>query len=177
MRRTLLAGVLLALLVPALAAAGALLALDTVWPVLLAAAIMLVPGAAPLPRLVAFLVGTAVGWMGFAIRVAVLPDLPVSPGIALAVAVLAVTAMAIASADRLPLWAGLAGVAAFSGIYELTYRATPTAFTTQSTIAFTTLLLAAALGAAAGVIARGGAARAITAAADASPADLTEETI
>jgi hypothetical protein len=178
MRRTLLAGVLLAVLVPLLAAASTLLALDTVWPVLLAAAAMLVPGGQVLPRLAALMIGATAGWVGFALRVGVLPDLPISSGIALAVAVLVVTAMAVASADRLPLWAGLAGIAAFSGVYELAYRATPAAFVSESAVAFTTLLLAAALGAAAGMLANAGAARAITAATTTSDtADLAEETI
>lgn len=153
MRRILLAGLLLAVLVIGLAAASRLIALDTVWPILLAAGVALVPGGATMTRVGALLAGAAAGWLGFAVRVGVLPDVPVAQGLGLAVAVLVVTAVAVATADRVPLWAGLAGVAIFSGMYEAAFRADPAAFVADSTVAFTSVLLAAALGAAAGMIA------------------------
>jgi hypothetical protein len=175
MRRTLLAGLLLAVLVVLLAAAGDLLSLAVTWPVLLGAAVALVPGTGIAGRIGALLVGALAGWIAYALRAAVLPDLGVSVGISLAIAVLVVTAAAVASVERLPLWAGLTGVAAFAGLYDAAYRASPTDFLAQSTVALTTLLLAVALGAAGGMLAGAGARRA-RAFATTDTADLAKET-
>jgi hypothetical protein len=46
----------------------------------------------------------------------------------------------------MPLWAGLVGVAAIAGAYEYAFGLDPTAFTSQSMTAATTVLLAAAVG-------------------------------
>jgi hypothetical protein len=176
MQRTILAGVLLAALVLALALGGSVLSLPTIWPVLLVAAGILVPGGQPFARLGAFAVGATAGWVGFALRVTVFPDIALTVGLALSIAVLLVTGVSLATAGRLPLWAGLAGIAAFSGLYEAAYLADPTAFLTESAVAFTTLLLASAIGAAAGLVATTGAERAATASTD-DPAVPAEETI
>lgn len=154
MTRALFGGLLLAVLLIVLAAASNLLALNVIWPALLAGAVALVPGRAGAMRISAFLIGGAAGWVGYALRVTVLPDLTVSPGVALAAAVLIVTAIAAASADRLPLWAAAAGVAAFSGVYEAAFVASPTLFVSQSVVALTTFLAAGAVGAFVGLAAR-----------------------
>jgi hypothetical protein len=46
----------------------------------------------------------------------------------------------------MPLWSGLLGVAAIAGAYEYAFGLDPTAFTSQSVTAATTVLLAAAVG-------------------------------
>jgi hypothetical protein len=146
MRRTVLGGILLALGVIALAAVSGLIALDPIWPVVLAAAVGLVPGGEAMTRVGAFIAGAAAAWVAFALRAAVLPDLSVAPGIALGVAIAIVTAVALASVGRLPLWAGLAGIAAMSGMYEMAFRAEPAAFLSESFVAVTSVVLAGALG-------------------------------
>ncbi len=142
---------------------------------MLVAAVVLIPGGQPLLRLGAVLAGAAAAWLGFALRVGVLPDIALTTGLTLALAIVIVTAIAAVSAGRLPLWAGLAGIAGFTGVYEAAYRANPAAFLSESPVAFTTLLLAAAIGAAAGMVATVGAARTSTATTD--TAVLAEETI
>lgn len=151
MHRAILGGFLLALLMIALAAASNLLALNLIWPALLAGALVLAPGRAHAGRVSAFLVGGAAGWVGYLLRVTLLPDLTVTPGLALAAAVLVVTAVAAVTSDRLPLWSAAVGVAAFSGVYEATFRATPTLFASQSLVALTTFVAAGAVGTLAGL--------------------------
>lgn len=63
------------------------------------------------------------------------------------VAVLILTAVAALSAGLLPLWAGLAGFAAFAGLYEPVSVASPTTFLTDAPLALVTVLLALGLGA------------------------------
>jgi hypothetical protein len=152
MQRVLISGLILVVGMVALAAMRGLIGLDPIWPVLLAAAVCLVPGSAVLSRLGAFVVGAAAAWLGYGLRAAVLPDLAVVPGVAWALGIAIVTAVALATADRLPLWAGLAGMAAMSGMYEMMYRTSPPAFVTESVVAFTSVLLAGVLGAVAAMV-------------------------
>jgi hypothetical protein len=157
MRRPIMAGVLLALLVGGLAIASPALSVDAVWPVVLAAAAVLVPGGQVATRVAALLLGAVASWAGYDLHVAALPDIAAAQGIALALAILLVTAIAVASRDRLPLWTGLIGVAALSGLYEAAFRAAPASFVAEGSIALTTLLLTATLGAAASMLANRGA--------------------
>jgi hypothetical protein len=154
MRRALTGGLMLAVVVVLVALLGSALHLSVLWPIVLGAAVLLVPGDHTAGRLVMLIAGAVAAWMGYALRAAVLPDLPISLGLAVAVPVLLVAVLAAATAGRLPLWAGLAGLAGFSGVYDAAFRANPTGFVADSLTAMTALLLAVALGAAAGVGAR-----------------------
>jgi hypothetical protein len=94
-------------------------------------------------------------WLGYALRAGVLPDIPMGRAIAAVVVVALVTAVAVATANRLPMWAGFVGVATLLGSYETTFAATPTSFVSDSMTAVTTSLLAASLGFLVAVIATG----------------------
>lgn len=106
----------------------------------------LVPDRLPAARAGAFAVGFVAAWGGFALRAGFLPDIPLGRAIATAVVLAAVTAAVVASFGRLPLWAGLLGVAAFSGGYETTFSTNPAGFVNDSMTDATTIALAVGLG-------------------------------
>jgi len=106
----------------------------------------LVPDRMPAARAGAFVVGFVATWGGFALRAGFLPDIPLGRAIATAVVLAVVTAATAVSFGRLPLWAGLLGVAAFSGGYETTFSTNPAGFVADSMTAATTIALAVGLG-------------------------------
>jgi hypothetical protein len=106
----------------------------------------LVPDRSAAERAGAFLVGLLAAWGGFAVRAGLLPDVPLGRALSVVAAVLLVTAVATATAGRLPLWAGLLGAATFAGAYTAAYVADPPDFATGSVTALTSVLLAAAIG-------------------------------
>ena len=134
------------------AALPSTLGLTSPWPVLLVAAVALVR---PLRAgtIVAVLVGAGAWWLGIALRAGLLPDATSSLVIAAIVAVAVCVAVAAATGDRLPLWASLAGIAAFGGIYEPTFATDPTHFLTDSVVALGTVVVAVGLGTLAAVAA------------------------
>lgn len=148
--RTLVTGTALALAAFLLADQGAIFGADLPKVALLGAAagavLGLVPDRLPAARLGGFLTGFAAAWIGYALRAGVLPDIPMGRAIAAVVVVAVITAVAVATANRLPLWAGFLGAATLLGSYETTFAATPTDFVSDSMTAVTTSLLAAALG-------------------------------
>ncbi len=149
-RRTLIAGVLLALGAALLADHGGHLGLEatrlSLYGAALGAVLGLVRQGSPVGRASAFGAGFASCWLGYALRAGMLPDIPMGRAIAAFVVVALVTAVAVATNERLPLWAGLLGAGLFAGAYETTFTITPTAFETESVTAATTVLLAAAVG-------------------------------
>jgi hypothetical protein len=153
MARTALTGAVVALLAAVLAVTGSALGITTLWPVLLAVAVGLVAGRITLGRVVAYVVGAIVSWVAMALGAAVLPQTGVSDAIVIVLGVAILTLIATLSADRAPLWAGLAGYAAFAGLYEPLYDANPTLFLVESPIALVTVLLAGALGVAIATVA------------------------
>jgi hypothetical protein len=151
MRRTLVTGGLLAVFAALLAQFGGALGLEEVRSALLGAAIGaalgLVPGSTgSSARAVGFVVGAALAWAGYALRAGVLPDTGAGRAVAAFLVIAVLTGISAASLGWVPLWAGLLGVAAIAGAYEYAFGIDPTAFTTQSVTAATTVLLAAAVG-------------------------------
>lgn len=144
--RILIRGAVLALVAVVLALAGDALGISTLWPVLLAAAVGLAAVPLSIPRGGAFVAGAVVGWVAMAVQAALLPDTAAARAIVIAVGVLLITGIAAATADLVPLWAGLAGYAAFAGLYEPVFAASPTTFVADSLSALVTVLLASALG-------------------------------
>jgi len=148
--RTLVTGLALAVTAFLLADQGAIFGADLPQVALLGAAagavLGLVPDRLAAARLGGFLTGFASVWIGYALRAGVLPDIPMGRAIAAAVVVAIVTLVAVATANRLPMWAGFVGVATLLGSYETTFAATPTSFVSDSMTAVTTSLLAAAFG-------------------------------
>jgi hypothetical protein len=60
--------------------------------------------------------------------------------------VVLVTAVAVGTGGRLPLWATLLGAAAFAGAYEATYTAAPPEVTSTSVSVLTALLMTVVVG-------------------------------
>jgi hypothetical protein len=144
-------GGLLALFAALLAQFGGALGLDEIRSALLGAALGatlgLVPGRdSSLARALGFLVGFLLGWAGYALRAGVLPDTGAGRAVAAFLVIALLTGACAATVGWLPLWCGLLGVAAIAGAYEYAFSIDPTAFTSQSLTAATTVLLAAAVG-------------------------------
>ena len=97
--------------------------------------------------MVGFLVGFVLAWIGYALRAGVLPDTG-GPAAALAafLVIMLLTGVCAATMGWMPLWAGLLGIAAIAGAYEFAFGIDPTAFTSQSVTAATTVLLASSVG-------------------------------
>jgi hypothetical protein len=152
MSRTVVRGAVIALVAAIVAVSGNALGIDTVWPVLLAAAVGLAAVPLGMGRVVAFVVGSLVSWFVLALRAGFLPDVAMARALVVVIGVLLLTALAAATAERAPLWAGLAGFVAFSAYYEPLYAASPTLFLSESPVALVTVLLAAAVGFAAGLV-------------------------
>lgn len=146
MARAALIGAVVTLLAAVLAVSGGALGITTVWPVLLAVAVGLAAGSVTLGRIGAYTLGALASWLAIALAAGLLPQTGLADAVALTVGLLLVTVVASVTGGRLPLWAGLAGYAAFAGFYEPTFAANPTLFLTESPVALLTVLLAGALG-------------------------------
>lgn len=149
---TLLRGVVLAGVAALVAALSSTFGLTSAWPVLLVAAVAFArpirPGA-----VIAVLIGAVAWWAGIAIRAGFLPDTKSALMISAVVAVAICTIAAAASRERLPLWAGFAGIALFAGIYEPIFAAEPTKFLAQSPLALASVVVAVGLGSLAAIVA------------------------
>lgn len=150
MKRTLLAGAVLAIITTAIVLLSDALGLDAQGVALLGTALGgalgLVPDRSPAQRALAFGVGFVASWFGYGLRAAALPD--TAGGRAVAVLVVLAICLAVAglSRGRLPLWAAFLGAAAIAGAYEPVYAEDPTAFVTSSAATATSVLLAAGAG-------------------------------
>jgi len=110
------------------------------------AVVALVPSGSAATRLLGFLAGFVIAWLGFLLRAAMLPDTSAGRAVAAAVIVLLCTGVTLATARRLRLWAVLLGMAAFTGAYEYTYNAAPPEILSTSVSTATSLLLSAGVG-------------------------------
>jgi hypothetical protein len=151
MRRTLITGGLLAVFAALLAQFGGALGLDEVRSALLGAALGavlgLVPGVdSPVSRAVGFVAGFVLAWIGYALRAGVLPDTGAGRAVAAFLVIVVLTGICAATMGWLSLWSGLLGVGALAGAYEFAFGIDPTAFTSESVTAATTVLLAASVG-------------------------------
>jgi hypothetical protein len=151
--RTILGGAVLAVIAGLLAIVGPSLGITTLWPVLLAAAVALAAGPAVASRTGAFALGAIMGIVAMGIRAGFLPDVPTSAAIIVVLAIAILTAIAALSQGLLPLWASLAGYAAFVGYYTPTYSDSPTTFVADAPVALVTVLLAAGIGAIVAIVA------------------------
>jgi hypothetical protein len=150
MRRSLIAGLVLAVFAALIIGLGELFGLDLQPVALLGAALGgvlgLVPHRFPLGKLGGFVLGFVIAWIGYALRAAVLPDAPGGRAVAVLVVVALIAGACAISADRVPMWSALLGAAAIAGAYEEIYTNAPSQFLKESPTAATTVLLAAALG-------------------------------
>lgn len=150
MRRTAVGGALLAVTAFLLVQFGQALGLELERVALTGAAlgalVALVPDRSPAWRAAGFAAGFLVAWAGYGLRAGLLPDTSFGRALAVLVVLLILTGIAVASANRLPLWALLAGAAAMSAAYETTFMTTPSAFPYESPSAATQMALAAGVG-------------------------------
>jgi hypothetical protein len=153
MARTAIAGAVVALLAAVLAVIGSAIGITTLWPVLLAVAVGLAAGHITLGRVAAYVLGAVFSLIAAAVGAAALPQGGIPDAIVVVLGVALITAVAVVSSNRMPLWAGLAGYAAFAGLYEPIYAENPTLFASEAPIALVTVLLAAALGVAIATVA------------------------
>jgi hypothetical protein len=148
--RTCAAGAAVAALAGILVVHGAFFGADftrtVVLGVVLGALLGLVPHRSPIERVGGFAVGFIAAWVGYLLRAGMLPDIPLGRGIAVVLVLSAITAVATATANRIPLWAGLLGAGTLVGAYEATYVASPSTVSADSLAAATAVLLAVAFG-------------------------------
>lgn len=142
---TLLRGVVVTGVAVLVVAVPSLFGLSSPWPILLAAAVAFARPARP-GIAGAFLTGAAAWWLATALRAGVLPDAVWSEVVAATVAIGVCVLIAVVSRERLPLFAGLAGIAAFAGLYEPAFAEAPTQFLAESPLAFGAIVVAAGLG-------------------------------
>ena len=150
MRKTLLAGVVLAVaaVLVVLISSGLDLELESValLGAALGAVVALVPDRTPLIRLGGFFAGFIAAWIGYFIRAGFLPDSASGRAVAVGLVVLLCVGITAASMDRLPLWTTLLGTAGLTGAYEFTFAAAQPEMVTTSVSTATTLLFNVAVG-------------------------------
>ena len=150
MRKSLVAGLVLAVAAVLVVLVSSALDLELESVALLGAAlgavVALVPDRTPLVRLGGFFAGFVAAWLGYAVRAQFLPDSAGGRAVAVGLVVLLCVGITAVSMDRLPLWTTLLGTAALAGAYELTYVAAPPEFLSTSLTTATTLLFNVAVG-------------------------------
>jgi predicted branched-subunit amino acid permease len=150
MRKSVLAGLLLACAAVLVVFVSSALDLELESVALLGAAlgavVALVPDRSPLVRLGGFAAGFLAAWIGYAARAALLPDTAGGRAVAVGLVVLLCVGISAASVGRLPLWTLLLGTAALAGAYEFTYVEAPPEMASTSLSAATTLLFNVAVG-------------------------------
>jgi MFS family permease len=150
MRKTIIAGLVLALAAALVMWLSAAFDLELESVVLMGAAVgavlALVPDRSPLARFLGFAAGFVVTWVGYAVRALLLPDTEGGRAVAVALILLLCVGVFAASAGHLPLWSMLLGAAAVSGGYEYTYAAAPQEMGTTAVSAATSLLFCIAVG-------------------------------
>jgi hypothetical protein len=150
MRRTLMAGGVLAVAAVLVVIVSSALDLELESVALLGGAlgavVALVPDRTPLVRLGGFVAGFVAAWIGYVVRAALLPDTAGGRAVAVGLVVLLCVGITAASMNRLPLWTTLLGTAALSGAYEFTFAAAPPELASTSVSTATTLLFNVAVG-------------------------------
>jgi hypothetical protein len=150
MRKTLFAGLLLAVAAVLVVYVSSVFGLELESVALLGAAlgavVALVPDRSPAARLGGFAAGFVAAWIGYALRAAVLPDTAAGRAVAVGLVVVMCVAVTAVSRDRLPLWSTLLGTAALAGGYEFTFAAAPPEMASTSLTSATTLLFNVAVG-------------------------------
>lgn len=142
---SLLRGVVVAGAAAIVAALPDLLGLSSPWPILLVTAVAFAAPARP-AVIGAVLVGAGSWWLGIALRAGFLPDATSSLVIAAVIAVAICTLVATFTRERMPLWAGLVGIALFGAIYEPMFASEPTRFLSQSPLALASVVVAIGIG-------------------------------
>ena len=150
MRKTTIAGLVLALAAVLVMWLSATLDLELQSVVLLGTAVgavvALVPDRTPLFRFLGFAGGFVAAWLGYFARAALLPDTDGGRAVAVGLVLLLCVGLFAATVGRLPLWSTLLGAATLAGGYEYTYAAAPPEVASTSVSAVTSLLCCLAVG-------------------------------
>ena len=150
MRKTIIAGLVLALAAALVMWLSGKFDLELESVVLFGAAVgavvALVPDRSPLVRFLGFAAGFVVTWVGYLVRAQYTPDTASGRAVAVGLILLLCVGVVAVSAGRLPLWSTLLGAAALAGGYEYTYAAAPQEVLTTSVSAATSLLFCIAVG-------------------------------
>lgn len=150
MRRTLVAGVVLAAAAVLVVLLSSAFDLELESVALLGAAlgavVALVPDRTAPARVAGFAAGFVIGFIGYVMRVKFLPDSTSGRAVAVGLVVVLCVAVVAATLDRIPLWAVLLGTAAVAGAYEFTYAEAPSELPTTAVSTATTLLFNVAVG-------------------------------
>ena len=156
MRKTLVAGVVLAVAATLVVLISAALDLGLESVALLGAAlgavVALVPDRSALERVIGFIAGFVFGFLGYVLRVSALPDIAAGRAVAVGIVVLLCVVVAATTRGRIPLWAVLLGAASVAGAYEFTYTEAPSQLPATAVSTATTLLFNVAVGFAAAAI-------------------------
>ena len=144
--RSLVAGVVLAVMMGVLAFVGDALGVDTLWPVLLAAGLGMVIGVPRAADVAMVGAGAIVAIVGAGAQLAVLPALPSARAAVLATSVLLLALTTGLSRGRLPLGVALVGWGATTALLEPAVAAAPTAFLTIAPLVLATVLACFGLG-------------------------------
>jgi hypothetical protein len=110
------------------------------------AVVALVPDRSPLMRLVGFLAGFGLAWVGYLLRAGVFPDSTGGRAVTVALVLGLCVVVAAASLGRIPLWAPFLGAAAMAGAYEYTFAAAMPEVLTTSPSTATSLLVTSGVG-------------------------------
>jgi hypothetical protein len=176
MVRTAFSGAVVAFVAAVLAVVGSSIGITTLWPMLLAAAIGLATASgSTVGRVASFSIGVVLAAVVFAIQAGFLPQSTSATLMLVVLGVALVTGIGIVSGGHLPMWAGLAGYAAFNGLYAPVFADTPTQFLSQAPRALAVLLLSAAVGGAAAMVVDMIAGSGSTSAAAPASPTMTEE--
>lgn len=150
MRRTMLVGAVLTVAATLVVLLSDLLDLKlesaALLGVALGAVVALVPDRSPLMRLLGFLAGFLVAWLGYVLRAGVFPDSTGGRAVTVALVLGLCVAVVAAGLGRIPLWATFTGAAAMAGAYEYTFAAAPPEVMTTSLSTATSLLMTTAVG-------------------------------
>lgn len=97
-------------------------------------------------RIGAFFLGFVVGWLGYVLRAAFLPDSFVAEGIAAFIGIAIVTIICGLTRNKLPFWGAMLGLIAITGAYNAAFTAAPYDFVSSSLATTGALLAAAGIG-------------------------------
>jgi hypothetical protein len=110
------------------------------------AVVALVPDATAARRVAGFVLGVLASLVAYLVRAGYTPDSASGRAVYVGLAVALCVVVAVASANKLPLWSALLGAGTFAGAFEATYAAAPPRVVDNSIGALTTLLMCVAVG-------------------------------
>ncbi len=90
--------------------------------------------------------GLLVGFGGYALTAALLPDTVVGQAVGIALTLVLAALTVALTFGRLPLWSTLLGVSVFAGAFQASFAASPGSILTEGPIALTTVVLTTAIG-------------------------------